>query len=96
MRSRNLKDEQQPMQAKLFLDESCMNSCELLVIETKDKLCVSLFQRNCLQHDRLAFNRLVCREIELIALTVMTSSKSREPELKMITGDFCSNDKAPF
>ena len=44
----------------------------------------------------IAFNRLVYREIELSAVTVMTSSKTREPELRMITRDFYSNDKAPF
>ena len=36
----------------------------------------------------IAFNRLVHKEIELIALTLMTSSKTHEPELGMITGDF--------
>ena len=35
-----------------------------------------------------AFDRLVYREIELIALTLMTSSKTRAPELRMITRDF--------
>ena len=35
-----------------------------------------------------AFDQLVCREIELIALALMTSSKPRAPELRMITGDF--------
>ena len=44
----------------------------------------------------IAFNRLVYREIELNALTLMTSSKTRVPELSMITRDFYSNDKAPF
>ena len=43
-----------------------------------------------------AFSRLVYRKIELIALTLMTFSKTCEPELTMITGDFYSNDKAPF
>ena len=44
----------------------------------------------------IVLNRLVYREIELIALTLMTSRKTREPELRMITGDFYSNNKAPF
>ena len=35
-----------------------------------------------------AFDRLVYREIELIALMLMTSSKTRAPELRMITRDF--------
>ena len=35
----------------------------------------------------IAFDRLVYREIQLIALTLMTSSKAREPELRMITRD---------
>ena len=34
IRSRHYKDEQS-MQVELFLDESCLNSCELLMIETK-------------------------------------------------------------
>ena len=33
----------------------------------------------------IAFDRLVCWEIQLIALTLMTSSKARAPELRMIT-----------
>ena len=32
------------MQVELFLDESCLNSCELLN-KDKDKLCILLFQR---------------------------------------------------
>ena len=36
----------------------------------------------------IAFDRLVYWEIQLIALTLMTSSKAREPELRMITRDF--------
>ena len=44
----------------------------------------------------IAFNRLVHSEIELIALMLMTSSKTREPELRMITRDFYSNDKTQF
>ena len=43
-----------------------------------------------------AFDRLVYWEIQLIALTLMTSSKARAPELRMITRDFYWNDKAPF
>ena len=35
----------------------------------------------------IAFDRLVYREIQLIALTLMTSSKARAPELRMITRD---------
>ena len=34
------------------------------------------------------FDRLVYREIELIVLTLMISSQTRAPELRMITGDF--------
>ena len=34
-----------------------------------------------------AFDQLVYREIELIALALMTSSKTRAPEPRMITGD---------
>ena len=33
----------------------------------------------------IAFDRLVYREIQLITLTLMTSSKARAPELIMIT-----------
>ena len=44
----------------------------------------------------IAFSRLVYRETELIALTLMTSSKTREPDLRMTTRDFHSNDKVPF
>ena len=44
----------------------------------------------------IAFDRLVYWEIQLIALTLMTSSKARAPELRMITTDSCWNDKAPF
>ena len=36
----------------------------------------------------IAFDRLVYREVELIALTLMTSSKTCAPELRMITKDF--------
>ena len=36
----------------------------------------------------IAFDRLVYWEIELIVLTLMTSSKTRAPELRMITTDF--------
>ena len=35
-----------------------------------------------------AFDRQVYREIELIAVTLMTTSKTRVPELKMIARDF--------
>ena len=35
----------------------------------------------------IAFDRLVYREIQLIALTLITSSKARAPELRMITRD---------
>ena len=44
----------------------------------------------------IAFNQLVFREIELIALMITTFNKTHEPELRMITGDFYSNDKSPF
>ena len=37
--------------------------------------------------DLIAFDRIVYREIQLIALTLMTSSKARVPELRMVTGD---------
>ena len=33
----------------------------------------------------IAFDRLVYRKIQLIALTLMTSSKARAPELRMTT-----------
>ena len=46
--------------------------------------------------DLIAFDRLVYWEIQLIALTLMTSSKARAPELRMITRDSYWNDKAPF
>ena len=36
------------MQVELFSDESFLNSCELLYDKDKDKLCILLFQRNCL------------------------------------------------
>ena len=39
------------MQVELFLDESCLNSCELLMIGTKTSFASLLFQRNCLQHE---------------------------------------------
>ena len=35
-----------------------------------------------------AFDQLVYREIELVTLALMTSSKTPAPELRMITGDF--------
>ena len=35
-----------------------------------------------------AFDQLVYWEIELIAFALMTSSKTRAPELRMITRDF--------
>ena len=35
----------------------------------------------------IAFDRQVYKEIQLIALTLMTFSKARAPELRMITGD---------
>ena len=35
----------------------------------------------------LAFDRIVYREIQLIALTLTTSSKARAPELRMVTRD---------
>ena len=44
----------------------------------------------------IAFDRLAYREIQLIALTLMTSRKARAPELRMITRDSYWNDKAPF
>ena len=44
----------------------------------------------------IAFDRIVYREIQLIALTLMTSSKARAPELRMVTRDCYWNDKAPF
>ena len=37
--------------------------------------------------DLIAFDRIVYGEIQLIALTLMTSSKARAPELRMVTGD---------
>ena len=46
--------------------------------------------------DLIAFDRLVYWEIQLIALTLMTSSKASAPELRMITRDSYWNDKAPF
>ena len=33
----------------------------------------------------IAFDRIVYMEIQLIALTLMTSSKARAPELRMVT-----------
>ena len=33
----------------------------------------------------IAFDRLVYREIQLLALTLMTSNKARAPEMRMIT-----------
>ena len=39
----------------------------------------------------IVFDRLVYRKIQLVALTLMTSSKARAPELRMITRDFHSN-----
>ena len=44
----------------------------------------------------IAFDQLVYREIQLIALTLMTSSKTSAPELRMITRDSYSNEKSPF
>ena len=44
----------------------------------------------------IAFDRIAYREIQLIALTLMTSSKARAPELRMVTRDCYWNDKAPF
>ena len=35
----------------------------------------------------IAFDRLVYREIQLIAVTLMTYSRARAPELRMITRD---------
>ena len=35
----------------------------------------------------IAFDRLVYREIKLITVTLMTSSKASAPELRMITRD---------
>ena len=35
----------------------------------------------------IAFDRIVYREIQLIALTLMTFSKARAPELRMVTRD---------
>ena len=35
----------------------------------------------------IAFDRLVYWEIQLLALTLMTSSKARAPEMRMITRD---------
>ena len=35
----------------------------------------------------IAFDRIVYREIQLIALTLMTSSKARAPELRMVIRD---------
>ena len=34
-----------------------------------------------------SFDRIVYKEIQLIALTLMTSSKARAPELRMVTRD---------
>ena len=44
----------------------------------------------------IAFDRIVYREIQLIALTLMTFSKARASELRMVTRDCYCNDKAPF
>ena len=44
----------------------------------------------------IAFDRPVYRDIQLIGLTLMTCSKARAPELRMITRDSNWNDKAPF
>ena len=44
----------------------------------------------------IAFRRQVYREIELTAVTLMTSRKTRAPELKAIARDFYGSDKAPF
>ena len=35
----------------------------------------------------IAFDRIVYREIQLIAFTLMTSSKAHAPELRMVTRD---------
>ena len=35
----------------------------------------------------IAFDRIVYREIQLIALTLMTSSKAHAPELRMVARD---------
>ena len=43
-----------------------------------------------------AFDRLENREIQLIALTLITYSKARAPELRLNTRDSFRNDKAPF
>ena len=43
-----------------------------------------------------AFDRLVYGEIQLIAVKLMTYSRARAPELRMITRDSYWNDKAPF
>ena len=44
----------------------------------------------------IAFDRLIYREIQLTAVTLMTYSRSRAPELRIITKDSYWNDKAPF
>ena len=44
----------------------------------------------------IALDLQVYREIKLIAVTLMTSGKTHAPELKMISEDFYSNDKAPL
>ena len=44
----------------------------------------------------IAFDRPVYREVQLIALMLMTSSKAHAPELRMITRDSYWNGKAPF
>ena len=44
----------------------------------------------------IAFDRLVYKEIQLIAVTLMTYSRARAAELRMITRDSYWNDKAPF
>ena len=46
--------------------------------------------------DLIVFDQLVYWEIQLVALTLMTSSKARAPELRIITRDSHWNDKAPF
>ena len=44
----------------------------------------------------ITFDRQIYREIESIAVTLMSSSKAHAPELRMIAGDLYWNDKAPF
>ena len=77
-----------------FGNKFCLRKRSRLIKTLNSRFHVKFMQLEIglLQDYWIAFHRQVYREIELIAVTLMTSSKTHAPELEVIA----KFDKAPF